>query len=308
MTPTTRFRLTLGAVLLGLAASTACGRKDEPAPPRLVAPGVAAAEAPPAPPEVTGDQPGLPKLNIQADECATTGTGGHQAQVFGDPGLQYQWFIQGGAFDGDTHGASVTWTAGPPGEVRIFCQGTNALGKKTVVLSRLQSVPEPSIEGFTAAPPVVTEGGSAKLNWNAKEIKTLRLDPGSRDVSQLNGPAFEVKPASTTTYTLTATNAAGSSVAKTLMVKVVPPPAIVSFRATGAVSLGQSLTLSGAFKGGKAELKQGGKVLASAGADEGSIQAQVPALKTDDSFSLTVTNEGGSTVTRTLTFSPSAQR
>lgn len=305
MTPTTRFRLISGAVFFGLAAMTACGRKDEATPPRLVAPGLAAAQPQPAPPEVTGEQPGLPRLAVQADELATTGTGGHQAQVLGDPGLQYQWFIQGGAFEGDSHGQSVTWTAGAPGEVRIFCQGENASGKKTVVLARVQSVPEPTVDGFSSAPPVVTEGRSAKLSWNAKEIKTLRLDPGGVDVSQLNGPAFEVKPAATTTYTLTATNAAGTSVAKTLLVKVVPPPSILSFHAVGAVSIGQPLTLSGAFKGGIGELRRGGEVLARAG--EGGIQAQITALKAGDAFALTVTNEGGSTVTRTLTFNPSVQ-
>lgn len=306
MHPTTRFRLTPGAVLLGLAAIAACGRKDEQAPPpRLIAPGVAAAEPQPAPPEVTGDQPGLPKLNIQADAMATAGTTGHRAQVFGEPGLQYQWFIEGGSFEGDTRGESVAWTAGPPGEIRIYCQGTNAAGKKTVMFVRATSEAAPVIERFAAYPPVLTAGHAAKLSWSAQEVKTLTLDPGGQDVTQMKGTGLEVKPPETATYTLTATNAAGTSVAKAVQLKVVPPPAIRAFTVIGAVNFGQALTLSGAFSGGKAELKQGGTVLASA--DGGSIQAQVPALKAGDSFSLTVTNEAGDSVTRNLAFNPPGQ-
>lgn len=209
----TRFRPRLGAAFLGLALLTACGRKDaQQDAPKFIQPGIAATQIPTAP-EPTEDQPGLPVVRIQTDTpLVTTGTAGHEATVNGDPGLQYEWFIQGGSFEGGTHGLSVKWTAGAPGEVRLFCQGTNAAGKKSVTLARVQSEALPSIESFQAASPVVSAGRAAKLSWSAKEVKTLVLDPGGQDVTAVSGPGFEVKPSETTRYTLTATNAAGASV------------------------------------------------------------------------------------------------
>ena len=301
MPPITRFRLPLGAVLLGLAASTACGRKDEASAPRLVAPGLAAASTQPSSPDTSGPQGGLPVLHVQADEVVTAGTAGHEATVAGDPGLKYEWFIQGGSFTGDTHGESVAWSAAGPGEVRIFCEGTNEAGKKSVALARVQSEAPPSIENFRAQPPIISEGRATRLGWSAKEIKTLTLDPGGIDVVGAKNTGYEVKPTETMAYTLKATNLAGASVAQTVEVKVVPVPAILSFGAQGAVNFGQPLTLAASFKGGKAEIRQGEAVLASGTSSP--LQAQVPSLKSSDSFQLTVTNEAGDSVTRSLTLS-----
>src|SRR5690242_20122936 len=131
MSPITRSRLTLGAALLGLAAATACERKEAQEGPKLIAPGLAAASAPAAPQGPAEAQVGVPVLHVQTDTLVTTGTGGHEAMAVGDPGLQYEWFIRGGTLEGDLHSDAVTWTAGEPGEVRLYCQGTNGAGKKT---------------------------------------------------------------------------------------------------------------------------------------------------------------------------------
>ena len=300
----TRFRPHSGAAFLGLAILTACGSKEPGEAPRLIQPGLAAASIPAMPPKPTSGEPGLPRVHIQTDELVTAGTGGHLAVSSGDPGLRYDWFIQGGTLDGDAHGSSLRWTAGAPGEARLFCQGTNEEGKKSVALARIQVEAPPAIDRFEAMPSVISAGRSAKLSWSAKEIKTLVLDPGAQNVAQVNGPGFEVRPAETTTYTLTATNAAGARVFKTLEMKVVPPPSISVFQAEGAISFGQTLSLVAEFGGGKAELKRGKDLLASGG--DSPLQIRVPALKAGDSFTITVTNEAGDSVTRTLNFNPPA--
>lgn len=305
MRPITRFRPCLGAAFLGLAFLAACGRKEDKAEaPTFIQPGIAESRVPTAPPAPTKDEPGLPVVRIEADTLVATGTTGHEATAFGDPGLQYEWFIQGGSFEGNTRGPSVKWTAGAPGEVRLFCQGTNAVGKKSVALAQIQSEALPSIEDFRAAAPVVSAGRGTKLSWSAKEIKLLVLDPGGQDVTAVNGPGFEVKPSETTRYMLTATNAAGASVSKTVDVKVVALPSITGLSAEGAINFGQPLALVGAFKGGKAELAHGGAVLASG--ETSPLRVQIPALAAGDSFMLTVTNEAGDSVTRTLDFNPPA--
>ncbi len=306
MRPKLRSRLGFPVLLMGAAllGSMACGRKESQAAPRLIQPGLVAASPVAPPPVTTEGQPGLPVVRIQADGLVTTSTSGHQAVASGDPGLQYEWFIQGGTLDGDTHGSSVNWTAGAPGEVRLFCQGTNQAGKKSVALARVQSEALPSIDRFEAMPPVATAGHAARLSWSAKEVKTLTLDPGAQDVTGVSGPGFEVKPPETTRYTLTATNAAGDAVSKTLELRVVPPPTVTSFRAAGGISFGQVLDLVAEFKGGKAEVKRAGNSLASG--ETSPIQVRVPALKAGDAFTITVTNEAGDSVTRTLQFTPPA--
>ncbi|HTL99219.1 MAG TPA: hypothetical protein VL181_10490, partial [Holophagaceae bacterium] len=118
--------------------------------------------------------------------------------------------------------------------------------------------------------------------------------------SQANGPAIEVRPQASTKYTLTATNAAGGTVSRDLLVKVVPPPAIKSLQGQGAIGFGQAVTVIGQFSGGKAELKRGNDVIASS--EDGSLQTQVPSLKEGDIFTLVVTNEAGDSVARTLNF------
>src|SRR5690348_12979541 len=103
MSPITRSRLTLGAALLGLAAATACERKESQEGPKLIAPGLAAASAPAAPQGPAEAQAGLPVLHVQTDTLVTAGTTGHLATATGEPGLQYEWEIRGGALEGDPH-------------------------------------------------------------------------------------------------------------------------------------------------------------------------------------------------------------
>ena len=305
MPQTLRFRSSLGLSTMALVVFTACGRgesKKEPV--KLIQPGLAAAPTPLPAAASSGITSTLPRLSIQTSELVTAGTGKHQATVVGDQGLQYAWFIQGGTLEGDTHGASASWSAESPGEVRLYCQGTNAAGKNSVALATVQAEAPPSIERFASMPTVLTAGRPAKLSWSAKEVQRLTLDPGAQDVLEVSGPGYEVKPTETTQYTLTATNAAGASVTKTLDLKVVPPPSIASFLAEGGINYGQAFGVVGTFKDGTAELKFKGTLLASG--DTSPIRGQIPGLKTGDSFTLTVTNPAGDSVTRTLSFHSSA--
>lgn len=308
MHPNQRSRVALPVVTAGLPVLVAalllgCGRDEAQAPPKLLRPGLVAASAPPPEPTPEGAA-GLPVVHIQAESLVTTGTAGHQAQAFGEGDLQYQWYIQGGSFEGDSTGPAVTWTAGEPGEVRLYCQATNASGKQSVTFVRVGSEAAPQIDRFGSFPPVVTAGKSAHLSWSAKEIKTLTLDPGGVDVTQVSGPGYEVRPTDTTRYTLTATNAAGASVSRTLDLKVVAPPVITAFQVQGGVSIGQSLTVRAEFKGGKGEIRRGGTLLAAG--DQGPLLATVDTLRGGDTFTLTVTNEAGDALSRSLSFTPPA--
>ena len=68
----------------------------------------------------------------------------------------------------------------------------------------------PRVVRFTADPSTINEGQKSTLNWSTEGADTVTITPfGS---TELNG-ARDVTPTVTTTYVLTATNAAGSTTA-----------------------------------------------------------------------------------------------
>lgn len=293
-----RFRLTLGAALLGLAASTACGRKE-------------AATGPSVPPHATAQvtvvsqsgataQAPAPHVLLQADGLVSSGTAGHVIAAGGDPGLTFKWYVDDGKIEGSAEGGSILWTAGSVGYTHIYCAGTSEAGAKTVAMATVKVVEAPSIARFDALPPAVVAGGGTSLGWDAQGATKLTLDPGGQDVTSHQGAGLAVQPKDTTTYTLTATNEAGTTVSKDLTVRVVAPPAVARFEATGPVAVGKPLTLVGEFSGGRAEIKKGGAVIASS--NQSPIQAQ-DTLKDGDVYTLVVTSDTGAVATATRTFS-----
>lgn len=88
----------------------------------------------------------------------------------------------------------------------------------------------PRIINFSAVPATINAGDKSTLVWDVENATSVTITPGLGSVS-LNGSQV-VTPAATTTYTLTATNAAGSvNASTTVNVNVIPPPIITSFTA-----------------------------------------------------------------------------
>ncbi|MBS1766860.1 MAG: hypothetical protein JST05_05580 [Acidobacteria bacterium] len=293
----TRFRLPLGAVLLGLVASIACGRKEESA--AAVAPAVSAAQVTVVSQSGASAQAPAPHVLVQADSLVSAGTPGHVVAAGGDPGLTYKWYVDDGKIEGSAEGNSILWTAGGIGYTHIYCAGTNEAGAKTVAMATVKVVEAPSIARFDALPPAVVPGGGTSLGWDVKGATKLILEPGGQDVTAHQGPGLAVQPKETTIYTLTATNEAGTVVTKDLTVRVVPPPAVARFEATGRVAAGQPLTLVGEFTGGRAEIKKGDAVIATS--NQSPIQVQ-DTLKDGDVYTLVVTGDTGAVATATRSF------
>ncbi|MBM3118089.1 MAG: hypothetical protein FJ006_00800 [Chloroflexi bacterium] len=101
---------------------------------------------------------------------------------------------------------------------------TNAAGSSTataqVIVSGAPSPPPspslPVVNSFTASPPSITVGGSATLSWNVSNATSVTIDQGVGVVA--SSGTTSVFPAATTTYTLTAANAAGSTTASAQVV------------------------------------------------------------------------------------------
>jgi hypothetical protein len=75
----------------------------------------------------------------------------------------------------------------------------------------------PTINSFTASPTTISEGSSSELGWSVSNATALIVDQGIGSISAAGSST--VTPAVTTTYTLTAVNAAGA-ITKTVTVTV----------------------------------------------------------------------------------------
>jgi hypothetical protein len=93
----------------------------------------------------------------------------------------------------------------------------------------------PRIIQFSAIPASIDQGQNSTIVWAVENATKVTISPTLGDVS-LTG-SQNVSPATTTAYTITASNAAGSVTATTTVtVNVAPAPKITSFTATPPVS------------------------------------------------------------------------
>jgi hypothetical protein len=236
---------------------------------------------------------------ITAPDQISGNTAGIQASVPRNQSLTYHWTVLNGLITAGEDASEVTFTTGNEQDVSLFCRGTDGAGNHTIIKRTLPCVPAAGISRFEVKPTLITQGGSAQLGWAAVNAKKVTLDPGAADLTQLNGPSYEVKPTETTTYKLTVVNSIGGAVTKQVVLKVVPPPAIQSLAMEGSIEFGKPGNLVATFSGGKAEIRGSGGVSASSATSP--LTVQVTPEK-DASFTVTVTNEAGLAVTHTLDF------
>jgi hypothetical protein len=130
-----------------------------------------------------------------------------------------------------------------------------AKGKKDRELTKEIKVvvpPLPGIISFKATPPVITQWDLSLLEWETVNAKLVYISDGAgedrppgkptetgkegiegkiTEQSELSGTAV-VSPLETTTYTLVVENSVGVKVEKSIKVKVILPPEIISFTAS----------------------------------------------------------------------------
>ena len=84
-------------------------------------------------------------------------------------------------------------------------------GKKSPTTPEPPAIPPPTIDSFTASPLIIARGDSSTLEWSTTNATSCSIDQGVGSVSS-SGIEF-VYPEESITYTLTATNSAGTKTA-----------------------------------------------------------------------------------------------
>jgi hypothetical protein len=149
------------------------------------------------------------------------------------------------------------------------------------------------IQSFIATPATITAGNSSTLTWSVTGAATLSIDPAPGPVT---GTSQAITPSQTTTYTLTATDAAGRSVTQQTIVTVAAMPTIDSFTAAAqTIRAGNSTTLTAKFSGGDGVVDHGVSSVASG------TPIGTGTLGANATFTLTVTNTAGTSATAMVT-------
>jgi len=86
-------------------------------------------------------------------------------------------------------------------------------GPKTARVTVTVNIDLPTVNYFTASPGTIAAGGSSTLSWDVNNADSVSINNGVGNVNKKSG-SKNVSPGSTTIYTLTATNFAGSSTAQ----------------------------------------------------------------------------------------------
>lgn len=168
----------------------------------------------------TGSALSLPPV-IVTPPAATAVLAGRSATfnvtAVGTAPLHYQWRRNGTAVAGAPDAASYTTpvTTLADNGASYSAVVTNVLGgevSRPATLTVTAPPPAPVINSFTAAPATINLGQSTTLSWVVTGADSLSLDPA---LGALSGNSVSASPTANTTYTLTATNAAGSVTATT---------------------------------------------------------------------------------------------
>ena len=115
---------------------------------------------------------------------------------------------------------------------------------KTVTATFTYTQTLPVIDGFTATPNTIIEGDFVALQWLITGADSASIDNGVGAVAPYSGSVQDA-PISNTTYTLTATNSAGSVTRSVTVTVMVPGPVINHFSATPVtINEGEAATLS----------------------------------------------------------------
>jgi len=185
-----------------------------------------------------------------------------------------------------------TRTVSPTTTTTYTLMAGNKAGDSKATFQVTVLPPLPIITTFFPNPISITAGSSSTLSWSVSNATTVTIDQGIGSVA-LTGTRT-ISPTATTTYTLTASNAAGNTTTATAQVIVSAPylPVINYFKATPTTIWDSgSSTLSWSISGAtQVTIDQGIGSVALTG-------TRVVSLTTTTTYTLTASNAAGSLAT-----------
>ena len=203
--------------------------------------------------------------------------------------------------------ATPVTAAASPGYVFLNWTGTGGFVPTTTPTVVVQNVASgmtltanfgrlPVLSYFTASASAIGAGKQGELNWGPMSFTTsARIDPEVGVITTFTSSSYAiVQPAATTTYTLTAANALGTSTS-TVTIQVGPLPVISAFTPSpAALTAGQATTLAWTVTGATSLTLDNG-----IGAVTGTSLQTTPGVGSTP-YTLSATNTFG-TVTKTVT-------
>jgi hypothetical protein len=162
----------------------------------------------------TGPAPGSPTVTSFTAEPATLPAGGGPVTLTWAVTGADQISIDNGV--GVVTGTSVKATVTATTIFTLSAMNAKGTTTKSAVVTVSSSSKNPVILSFSATPASLpTGGGQTTLNWQVQNATTFSIDQG---VGAVTGTSKAVTVTATTIYTLTATNADGSTTATTAIV------------------------------------------------------------------------------------------
>ena len=192
------------------------------------------------------------------------------------------------------------------GTITFNLRATNSAGNSyastSIVVSSAYTPPSPSGSPPAAtlyvSPSSIAAGGSATLTWVTSGATSVSINNGVKSLTGISGASgsVSVSPTSTTTYTLTASNAYGSTqFSQVLTVSAAPsgsPPTAALYLSQSNIPAGGSATLTWATAGATSvSINNGVKSLTGVSGASGSITVSPTTTTT---YTLTATNSYGS--------------
>lgn len=128
----------------------------------------------------------------------------------------------------------------------------------TAGFARTPSSQAPVVASFSASPATIATGGSATLSWSVTNATSVRIDPG---IGVVTGSSVAVAPSSTTTYTLTASNAIGTTTRMaTVTVGAAPRWVSIAAHTSHSAAIRSDQTLWGWGSNSRGEIGDGTRV------------------------------------------------
>lgn len=206
------------------------------------------------------------------------------------------------------NGAVVTSVTGTSASILNLAPGTysisvvtiDSLGQSSAAATAPAVVNAPAIQGFSAAKATLTTGSSTTLTATFTD-GTGQIDPGAIPVTS-GQPVSTGALTATANYMLTVKDSAGTSVTASVTVTVVPAATIASFDASPwpVIASGTAARLTPVFANGTGAVDQG------VGAVTSGQAVTTANLTTATSYTLTVTNPAGDSVSRKTTIYPTS--